>query len=242
VRTSHRPRGSGRAIQARVGERSLMPTAKKSRPKEPTHTCSNCGEPHDPYQPTREYAETEFRIIPPHDSSGKTMNYAGFQAPPRYARVIELLYSEQLTPWRTQSDVMRAFLDLGCHVFGGAIGGSIVPGVLHSLDMMNRLIDQAREANDFAQSIESLDTQVQRLLDGGMRESAVGLVYQYREQAKAMPDRILRRKLVGDINQRFAYLLNGKQGRKDGEEGGARIEVDDEHGGGHHDHESSEED
>ncbi len=203
--------------------------AKKSTHKEPTHTCSNCGEPHEPYQPTREFSESEFRIIPPHDSGGKTMNYPGFQAPPRYARIVELLYSESLTPWRTQSDVMRAFLDLGCHVFGGAIGGHIVPGVLHSLDMMNRLIDQAREANDFAQSIESLDTQVQRLVNGDMRESAVGLVYQYREQAKHMPDRILKRKLVADINQRFAYLLNGNQGRKAGEGNGARIEVDDEH-------------
>lgn len=204
-------------------------TGKKTKAKEATHTCSNCGEPHDPYQPTREYAESEFRIIPPHDNGGRTMNYPGFQAPPRYARIVELLYSEQLTPWRTQSDVMRAFLDLGCHVFGSAIGGHIVPGVLHSLDMMNRLIDRAREANDFAQSIESLDREVQRLVDGAMRESAVGLVYQYREQAKAMPDRILRRKLVGDINQRFAYLLNGSQGRKENESVGARIEVDDEH-------------
>lgn len=221
-----------------------MATTKK-RVKEATHTCSNCGEPHDPYQSPRDYNETEFRIIPPHDNGGRTLNYPGFQAPPRYARIVELLYSEQLTPWRTQSDVMRAFLDLGCHVFGGAIGGSanghIVPGVLHSLDMMNRLIDRAREANDFAQSIESLDREVQRLVDGTMRESAVGLVYQYREQAKAMPDRILRRKLVSDINQRFAYLLNGSQGRKEHEQAGARIEVDDEHHGEHADTDEDEE-
>lgn len=215
--------------------------ASKKKFREATHTCSNCGDPHEPYQPTREYSETEFRIIPPHDSGGKTMNYPGFQAAPRYARVVELLYSESLTPWRTQSDVMRAFLDLGCHVFGGAIGGHIVPGVLHSLDMMNRLIDQAREANDFAASIENLNREVDRLVNGDMRESAVGLVYQYREQAKAMPDRILRRKLVGDINQRFAYLLNGRQGRKEGDDGGARIEVDDEHRVGHDEHDEHDE-
>lgn len=218
------------------------PSAKtKAKSREATHTCSNCGEPHDPGYATgglREFAESEFRIIPPHDSGGRTMNYAGFQGPPRYARVVELLYSEQLTPWRTQSDVMRAFLDLGCHVFGAAIGGTasgrIVPGVLHSLDMMNRLIDRAREANDFAQSIDALDREVQRAVDGGMRESAVGLVYQYREEAKRMPDRIVRRKLVDDINQRFAYLLKGNQGRKESELPGARLEADPEH---EHEHE-----
>jgi len=200
-----------------------------------SHICPECDQPHEP----RIYQESEFKLIAPHDLSGKPMTFASFQAPPKYNRIIELAYCDQRTPWQTYSDVMRAILDRGCAWIGDALGGTIVPGILHSLKMMNRLIDQAREANDFAQSIDQLEHEAKRMVDGGMRESAVGLVYQYREQAKGMPDRILRRKLVGDINQRFGYLLKGNQGRKDHEgNGGSMIEVDHEHdeerrGGGH---------
>lgn len=202
------------------------------RPIPQPHTCSECGELHE--GSPRIYREAEFRIIAPHDLSGKPMTYQSFQAPPRYARIIELLYCDPNVPWRTYSDVMRAFVDLGCNTYGAAAGGTVIPGILHSLAMMNRLIDQAREANDFAQSIDQLEREVKRMVDTEMRESAVGLVYQYREQAKKMPDRILQRRLVGDINQRFAYLLKGDQGRKAHEKGAARIEVDHEHD--HEDH------
>lgn len=165
------------------------------------------------------FNEVEFRVVAPHSNDGRSVGYS-FSASPHYKRIIELIYSHPLVPWKTESDVMRAFVDDGVQKFGKVLGGKVLPGLLHSLEMMNRLVEQARQANDFADSIDQLDREVQRLVDGGMRESAVGLVYQYREQAKQMPHRILSRKLVSDINQRFAYLLKGNQGRKDGERGG----------------------
>jgi hypothetical protein len=170
------------------------------------------------------YHEVEFRVISPH-SDGPNARSASFSfaAPPKYKRIIELLYSHPLTPWKTESDVLRAFVDYGAHYFGAALGGDIVTGILHSLDMMNRLTDQARETNDFVASIDQVDREVQRLVDSGMRESAVGLVYGYRDQAKRMPDKILRRKVVRDINQRFAYLLTGSQGRKEHEKPSAGV-------------------
>jgi hypothetical protein len=186
----------------------------------------------------RVYRETEFRVIAPHGGgpSERAVTIT-FQINPKYKRVMELLFSDSRTPWRTESDVARAFMDYGAHFFGAAIGGKIITGVLHQLDMMNRLVDQAREGNDFAESIDQLGVQIERYESGGMRESAVGLVYHYRELAKTMPDKILRRKLVADINQRWGYLLKGNQGRKEHERPGARIEADD-----HDDHESRDED
>lgn len=176
----------------------------------------------------RTYHESQFKLIAPHGMDGRTFTYSSFQGPPPYARIIELLYSDPRTPWKTASDVHRAFLDLGCEHYGGILGGEIIPGVLHSLRMMNALVDRARESNDFLASIDQLDREVQRLVDGGMRESAVGLVHQYREAAKALPDRILKRKIVGDINQRFAYLLTGNQGRKEHERPMSMMATDDE--------------
>lgn len=181
-------------------------------------SCESCGRS---FEGGRLYRENEFRIIPPHGGSDRGVTYPSFQGPSKYMRIVELLFSNPLTPWKTASDVMRAFLDFGCRHFGAAIAnsaeGRVVPGILHQLDMMNRLVDEARQTNDFIESIDQLDREAQRLTDGDMRESAVGLVYHYRELAKGMPDRILRRKLVADINKRFAYLLKGNQGRRDHE-------------------------
>lgn len=181
------------------------------------------------------YREAELKVIPPHGigSDARGITYPAFQGPPKYMRIMELLFSDARTPWKTLSDVQRAFIDLGCHVFGLALGGTIMSGLLHNLDMMNELVGRAREANDLAQSMEHLSTEVKRLEDGEMRESAVGLVYHYREAAKQIADKVLRRRLVGEINKRFGYLLKGAQGRKVSEIAGGgtgtRIEVDPEH-------------
>lgn len=180
------------------------------------------------------YREAELKVIPPHGigSDARGITYPAFQGPPKYMRIMELLFSDVRTPWKTLSDVQRAFMDLGCHVFGLALGGTVMSGLLHNLDMMNELVMKAREANDLAQSMEHLSTEVKRLEDGEMRESAVGLVYHYREAAKLIGDKVLRRRLVGEINKRFGYLLKGAQGRKAGEVAsgnGTRIEVDPEH-------------
>lgn len=188
------------------------------------------------HQPT--YQEVEFRVIPPHGANGeRSLNYV-CSGPPNYKRVIELLYSHALTPWQTEADVLRAFIDLGCHVYGKAVGGTVIPGILHRLDMMNRLVEEARQLNDFAESIDALDRQAQRMIDGGMRESAVGLVWKYREEAKRLGDAILKRKLVADINQRFAHLLKGAQGRRDHEVPVRLTDVDtDASNGGYEGHE-----
>lgn len=218
-----------------------MPTSNRSKAQRalttPTATTTTTKLPR-----TTPYQEVEFRIIPPHGGNGERPITFSFSAPPRYKRIIELLYSHAGTPWRTESDVLRAFLDLGCHHFGPAVDGiAVIPGILHQLDMMNALIDEARRLNDFAESINALDTQVQRLIDGGMRESAVGLVYRYRDEAKRIKDAILRRKLLNDIGQRFAHLLKGSQGRRESERAPSVVDVDEnEQYEGHH-HEGEEE-
>lgn len=178
--------------------------------------------------PAIEYHEIAFKVIPPHGSG--PVRTVTTQIAVNYKRVMELLYSHPVIPWQTESDVLRAFIDDGCAKYGPALAGKVVPGLLHQIKMMNNLIEQARAANDLAQSIDQLDHEAQRLIDGGMRETAVGLVYHYREQAKTLKefDRVLSRKLVADINQRFAYLLKGDQGRKAHERSNVRIGPDEE--------------
>ena len=198
-------------------------TTRKQAPNLPL--CSRCGKPCG-HPPKLTYSESEFPLIAPHGTDSRsTMNFSGFQAQSRYFRIIELLYNDARTGWKTYSDVMRAFVDLGCSHFGAMIGGSVIPGIRHTLQMMNKLIEQARDANDFASSIDALGREVERLVEGNMRESAVGLVYGYREQAKAIPEpfAILKRKLVADINTRFGYLLKGNQGRKDHEKPSVKM-------------------
>lgn len=190
------------------------------------------------------FREIEFPVIAPHGPEGTARTINAFQAPPKYIRVLELLYSHPDTPWHTQSDVLRAFLDYGCRYFGPVLAGTskVLGGLLHTIRMMNGIVDRAREANDLAQLIDQLDREVQRMVDGGLRESAVGLVYQHRELARQLDDKIMRRKLVGDINQRFAYLLKGTQGRKAGEQPSAKIGVDHDAEHEHSDREDEDED
>jgi len=154
--------------------------------------------------------ETEFRIVSPHGEGGKTASYQ-FTASPAYRRVIELLYSDPRVPWRSEVEVLRALIDEGVQKYGAALHSDVVTGMLHELRAVNNMIADARAANDFIASVESLAVEVKKLQDNGLEPMAVGLVHQFRQRILTLGNAIIRDRIVGEINVRFAVLL-GRNG------------------------------
>lgn len=183
----------------------------------PTVTASNKQRrPTDP-----PWTEADFRVVPPHGPNEYPANYS-FQGPKKWKRICELLYTRAETPWMTESDVMRAAVDWGLTHFGEAIGSEIITGMNYEIRMMGELVSEARETNDFVAAVDGLEREVQRFVDNGMCESAVGLVFHYRERAAKIHDRVVRRRIVSEVNRRFGHLLKGKSGEKTGGGGSGR--------------------
>lgn len=163
-----------------------------------------------------QFNAADFRVVPPHPVGEYPANYS-FQGPRKWKRICELIYSRAETPYQAESDVMRAAVDIGLDELARSIDSEIITGLQHELQMMARVAVEAKEQNDFVDYLDELQRQVERACERDMRESAVGWVYDYRERAKKLHDRIVARRVVSEINRRFAYLLKGNQGRKAGE-------------------------
>jgi hypothetical protein len=176
-----------------------------------------------------QFNAAEFRVVPPHPPGEYPANFA-LQGPRKWKRICELIYSRVETPYQTESDVLRAAIDYGLEHMAAAIDADIITGMMHELQMMARVAVEAKEQNDFVDYLDALQREVERACDRDMRESAVGWVWAYRERARKLPDRIVGRRVVSEINRRFGYLLRGAQGRKAGERMALTLGAH-EHGG-----------
>ncbi len=159
-----------------------------------------------------QYNAADFRIVPPHPANEYPANYS-YQGPRRWKRICELIFTRAETPYQTESDVMRAATDIGLEALAKCIDSTIITGMQHEMKMMNSIAIDATEQNNFVDYLDVLQREVEKACDRDMRESAVGWVWAYRERAKKLPDRIVGRRIVKEVNRRFAYLLKGNQGR-----------------------------
>lgn len=174
------------------------------------------------------HADVDFPVVPPHGNGrGDYPATFTFHGPREWKRLLELVFSDERTPYDTESDVIRGALVRGIAPMVDALGGEILTGVWYQLEMMRRNVDESRVANDFIESIDDLEREVERFKTNSMRESAVGVVYRHREMAKRIPDRVMRRKILQEIKRRFGYLLEGQQGRGPGEAPNATLAAPD---------------
>jgi hypothetical protein len=150
---------------------------------------------------------------PAQDSEGKSEKVL-LRVPPSFLRQLDLLRSNRAMGFKTVTDAGRAAMYEGLRVLAGIAQDKELSNLQVMIDTWVGLCRGQEQFLDYANVINMVTEEVNKLIAANATEKAKALVRKTLKDCKDLDDEFWSERYENQIRERFGFLLNGDDKRR----------------------------